>query len=98
MIKNIIPAVASTNAVIAAVSVNEALKVLTFLGQVMNNYMMYQVLKQNNGRLAHCCAAAIVSVLVYPILPLSRYSGRGSDWAFVCLCCCCCCCCLFRCR
>lgn len=46
VIKNIIPAVASTNAVIAAVSVQEALKVLTFMGQVMNNYMMYQASKR----------------------------------------------------
>lgn len=42
VIKNIIPAVASTNAIVAAVSVSEALKVMTCMSQIMNNYMMYQ--------------------------------------------------------
>jgi hypothetical protein len=52
VIKNIIPAVASTNAIIAAVSVNEALKILTFMSQIMNNYMMYQV---SPGAAARLC-------------------------------------------
>ena len=39
--QNIIPAVASTNAIIAAVSVNEAVKYLTFCSQNLNSYMMY---------------------------------------------------------
>lgn len=41
VVKRIIPAVASTNALISAQLVQEALKISTYCGPIMNNYIMY---------------------------------------------------------
>jgi ubiquitin-activating enzyme E1 C len=41
VIKNIIPAVASTNALISAACVNECIKIATGCNERLNNYMQF---------------------------------------------------------
>lgn len=49
VVKNIIPAIASTNAIIAAECCNEALKIATSCAPYLDNYMMYTGDSGNSG-------------------------------------------------
>lgn len=68
VVKNIIPAVASTNAVIAAACVQEALKMITYIASNMDNYMMYNgtqgvySLTYRNEKRANCPVCGVPSV------------------------------------
>eukprot|EP00771_Trimastix_marina_P000273 gnl/Trimastix_PCT/1286.p2 GENE.gnl/Trimastix_PCT/1286~~gnl/Trimastix_PCT/1286.p2 ORF type:complete len:423 (+),score=149.48 gnl/Trimastix_PCT/1286:27-1295(+) len=76
VLKNIIPAVASTNAIIAASCVNEALKLVTNAAYLLDNYMQYSgtqgtyAFTFQYGRNERCVACSdSAKVRDYPIDP-----------------------------
>lgn len=49
VVKNIIPAIASTNAIVAASCALETLKLVTLASTGLNNYLMYVRMQGNGG-------------------------------------------------
>jgi ubiquitin-activating enzyme E1 C len=87
VVKNIIPAVASTNAIVAAACVNEALKILTFCSQTLNTYMMYM---GSNGVYSHTfvyerkedcpvCTSTVRKMIVRPQQSLNQLIQELKD-------------------
>ena len=80
VVKNIIPAVASTNAIVSAACVNETVKLLTFCSQTLNTYMMYM---GSSGVYSHTfvyekkdecpvCSASVRKMQVSPKMTLNE--------------------------
>eukprot|EP00397_Hematodinium_sp_SG-2012_P055213 GEMP01067204.1.p1 GENE.GEMP01067204.1~~GEMP01067204.1.p1 ORF type:complete len:359 (-),score=86.54 GEMP01067204.1:104-1180(-) len=84
VVKRIIPAVASTNALISAQLVQEALKISTYCGPVMDNYIMYM---GHDGVYSHTfsyeknpacmvCGGGALAITVQRTLTLQQLMGR----------------------
>ena len=81
VVKNIIPAIASTNAIIAASCCNEALKIVTSSNPFLNNYMMYSgdegvyTYTFENERKPDCpvCGNLAKSIVVNPDVTLQEF-------------------------
>ncbi len=69
VVKNVIPAIASTNALISAACVNEAFKALTFCSQILDNFFQYNGHQTLNGsvfkfdKLENCAVCGNIRLL-----------------------------------
>lgn len=71
VVKNVIPAVASTNAIIAAMCVNEAFKLTTFAAQTLNTYHMFMGQVRARAAATMCNVCTVLWVFTPPPPPLS---------------------------
>ena len=85
VVKNIIPAIASTNAIVAALCANEAFKIVTYTAGSLNNYMMYTgdqglyTLTFEKDRKEDCLACSGVEQIVTRVVDLKQTVGEFID-------------------
>lgn len=82
VVKNIIPAIASTNALVSALCALEAFKIVSFAGQTLNNYHMFMGadgihssvlrLERKSATCAACADPVVVTVRMAPTDTLAQ--------------------------